>query len=95
MTDEEFERVESAHCMIVDLLRQLQELTGLTRLQRMLVLERLSYVHERLKPDALHTDQEREEYAQLRAKLIERAEATRAVNELARSTPINSEGGSA
>ncbi len=95
MTDEEFERVESTHSMIIDLLAQLRELTGLSGLQRLLVLERLSYVHGQLLPGALHTDADREEYAQLRAKLIERAEATRAENQALRATPINSEGGSA
>ncbi len=85
MNDEDFERVESAHCMILDLLRQLEELTGLSRLQRMLVCERLAYVHEQLKPTALPTEAERAAYAKLRAKLIERAEHTRALNEAERA----------
>ncbi len=95
MTNEEFERVESTHSMIIELLDQLRSLTGLTGLQRLLVLERLSYVHGQLLPGALRSDAEREEYARLRAKMIERAEATRAENEVARAHPVNSEGGSA
>lgn len=95
MNDEDFERVESVHAMINDLLGQLQALTGLTKLQRILVLERVAYVHGQLLPGALPTEAAREEFAKLRARLIARAEDTRAQNEAERATPINSEGGSA
>ena len=87
-------KVEEACDHLFDAHHQISNLVELNGIERQLVLARLAHIAESALKRSI-CEHDLEAFERLRAKVIERAEATRAENEAARATTINSDGGSA